>query len=40
MSIGVKALGVSVTAILIKIGIEVFCERHKPTRVMDLGKEK
>ncbi len=40
MSIGIKALGVSATALLIKIRIEVFCDRYKPTGVMDVGKEK
>ncbi len=40
MTIGIKALGVSVTALLIKIGIEVFCDRYKPTGVMDVRSEK
>ena len=40
LSIGVKALGVSATALLIKIGIEVFCERYKPTGVMEVRSEK
>ncbi len=40
MSIGIKALGVSITALLIKIGIEVFCDRYKPSGVMDVRSEK
>ena len=40
MSIGVKALGVSATALLIKIGVEVFCERYKPSGVMDERRRK
>lgn len=35
MSIGIKALGVSATALLIKLGIEVFCERYKPSGIME-----
>ncbi len=40
MGIGIKALGVSATALLIKVGIEVFCDRYKPTGVMDVRSEK
>jgi hypothetical protein len=40
MGIGIKALGVSLTALLIKLGIEVFCDRYKPTGVMDVRNEK
>ncbi len=40
MSIGIKALGVSATAILIKVGVETFCERFKPTGVMDAREQK
>ena len=40
MSIGVKALGVSATALLIKIGIEVFCDRYKPSGVMEERQKK
>jgi hypothetical protein len=40
LSIGVKALGVSATALLIKLGIEGFCERYKPTGVMEVRSQK
>jgi hypothetical protein len=40
MSIGVKALGVSATALLVKIGVEVFCDRYKPTGVMEERRRK
>lgn len=40
MSIGVKALGVSATALLVKIGVEVFCERYKPSGVMEERRRK
>jgi hypothetical protein len=40
MSIGIKALGVSATALLIKYGIEVFCDRFKPSGVMELRVNK
>jgi hypothetical protein len=40
MSIGIKALGVSATALLIKLGIEVFCDRYKPTGIMDVRSAK
>lgn len=40
MSIGIKALGVSATALLIKLGIEVFCERYKPSGIMEERRER
>jgi len=40
MSIGIKALAVSATALLIKMGVEVFCDRYKPSGVMDIRNEK
>ncbi len=33
--IGIKALAVSATALIIKFGIEVYCDRYKPEFVMD-----
>jgi len=35
LGIGIKALAVSATALLIKFGLEVYCEHYKPDFVMD-----
>ena len=35
LGIAVKALAVSATALLIKFGLEVYCDRFKPDFVMD-----
>ena len=40
LNIGIKALAVSATALVIKVGIEVFCERYKPSGVMDSRFDK
>lgn len=34
MSIGIKALAVSFTALIIKMGLEVFCDVYKPEGIM------
>ena len=36
LGIGIKALAVSVTALVIKFGIEVFCDMYKPAPLMDV----
>jgi len=35
MGIGIKALAVSAAALVIKLGIEVYCDRYKPAGIMD-----
>jgi hypothetical protein len=35
LGIGIKALAVSATALVIKFGLEVYCDRFKPDFVMD-----
>jgi hypothetical protein len=36
LGIGIKALAISVAALIVKFGIEVFCNHHKPSGIMDL----
>ncbi len=36
LGIGIKALAISVVALIIKFGIEVYCERFKPQNLMEL----
>ncbi|PTB97204.1 hypothetical protein C9994_03910 [Marivirga lumbricoides] len=36
LGIGIKALAISVVALIIKFGIEVYCERFKPKNLMEL----
>jgi len=38
LSIGVYAIAVYISAIIIKMGIETFCDLYKPTNLMDLRK--
>jgi hypothetical protein len=35
LGIGIKALAVSATALVIKFGIEVYCDRYRPEFVME-----
>jgi hypothetical protein len=35
LGIGIKALAISATALIIKLGIEVYCDRFKPDFVME-----
>jgi len=36
LGIGIKALAVSVIALIIKFGIEVYCDRYRPTGIMEM----
>ncbi|HTM67352.1 MAG TPA: hypothetical protein VL093_13575 [Flavipsychrobacter sp.] len=36
LGIGIKAIAISVVALIIKFGIEVFCDRYKPGGIMEL----
>jgi hypothetical protein len=38
LGIGIKALAVSATALVIKFGIDVYCDRYRPDFVMDERK--
>jgi hypothetical protein len=38
--LGYKALAVSATALVMKFGIEVFCEQYRPVGVMETGSKK
>lgn len=40
LGIGIKAIAVSVTALIIKFGLEVYCDRFKPDFVMDAREIK
>jgi hypothetical protein len=35
LGIGIKAIAVSVTAMVIKMGVEVYCEHCRPEGIMD-----
>ncbi len=36
LGIGIRALAISVVALIIKFGIEVYCEKFKPQNLMEL----
>ena len=36
LGIGIKAIAASVVALIIKFGIEVYCEHYKPDGIMEL----
>jgi hypothetical protein len=36
LGIGIRALAATVIALIIKFGIEVYCNHHKPTGIMDM----
>ncbi|MEW8505506.1 MAG: hypothetical protein AB2598_02300 [Candidatus Thiodiazotropha sp.] len=38
LSIGIYAIAVYITALIIKLGIEVFCTMYKPVQIMELRK--
>jgi len=40
MGIGLKALAVSATALLVKFGLEVFCDRYKPEALMEVRSHR
>jgi hypothetical protein len=40
MGIGIKALAVSAVALIMKFGIEVYCDRFRPEFIMEVRRVK